>query len=361
MSDRPRSPAAERVVVTGASGNVGTALLRHRDPRWAVTGVARRVPPAVEPYSAARWVPCDIGAPGADGDLADVFAGADVVVHLAWAISPSPADPPMIRTNATGTRNVLAAAARAGVPHVVCASSVAAYRPAGRWQRVAEDWPRGGVPASAYSRSKVRLERQLDEFVGAHPDVRLTRVRPCGIVQRAAAGQFARWLLGPLLPERLLGAVPKPLWRDLRLQLVHADDVADALRRIVDRRIAGAVNLAAEPPLTADDLVRIVGGVRFPVGRRLTELAAWAGWRVGLQPLHPGWLELADRAPLIDTSRAREELGWLPEYSAADALRDLLAGFATHAGTASAPLAPAGTGAATRLRAVRWGRPARQA
>jgi UDP-glucose 4-epimerase len=351
-------PGRARIVVTGATGNVGTALLRRLadDDRWSVTGVARRVPEAVAPYLGAEWMPCDIGAPGARGRLGDVMSGASAVVHLAWAINPSSSDPPMERTNRIGTRNVLRAAADAGVTQVVCASSVAAYRAADRWAAVDEDWPRDGVPGSAYSQGKATLETSLDRFAEAHPDISLARIRPCAVVQHDAGGEFARWLLSPWLPTSVVGMrwLPLPLWRSLRAQLVHSDDVAEAIRLIVAGGHAGPFNLAGAGLLDAVRLATGIGGPLLPVPRSAVLAGAWATWRMGVQPVHPGWLRLADLAPLVDTRRARSVLGWQPRYDAAAALADLMPGFRAAAGTASPALAPH-----TRS-SVRWFRPSHQ-
>ncbi|MGK8523915.1 NAD-dependent epimerase/dehydratase family protein [Nocardia asteroides] len=345
-----------KVVVTGASGNVGTALLRAlRDDDCEIVAIARRRPdPANEPYSAARWVPCDIGADDAAETLHAACAGADVLVHLAWAIHPRRDDPPMRRTNVTGTENVLRAVALAAIPHFVVASSCAAYTPAQRWQRVSEAWQRTGVPGSAYSASKARLETRLDCFEASHPEVRTARIRPCGIAQAEAAAELADWILPPWLPRRLLGGrlLPVPLWGDFRLQLVHSSDVAAAIRRIVRRRAAGAFNLAAEPALHADALVPIFGGFRLPTPRRALDAVAWPGWCTGLQPLHPAWLTLADRACLIDSSRARRELGWAPRFGADEVCAELVSAMRAGQTGHSPPLAPA--------RQIRVGYPSHQ-
>jgi nucleoside-diphosphate-sugar epimerase len=331
-----------RIVITGATGNVGTALLAALDPACDVVGCARRLPdPAAEPYRRASWHALDVGLPGADRELTGLFEGADAVVHLAWAISPVRGDPPMWRTNDHGTRHVLAAAAAAGVPHLVVASSVAAYGPAPRWRKVTEDWPCDGIAHSAYSRGKAALETLLDRFAQRHPEVGVARIRPCAIVHRQAAGQFARWLLDPVLPARIAGGrLPVPLWTGLRAQAVHTSDVAEAIRLILGRGFTGAVNLAAPEVLDADALAAILGGSRLPVPRPLARLAVRAAWLSGALPAHPGWLELADRAALADTTLAETALGWQPRYDAASALADLVAGLRSGAGAASAPLAP---------------------
>jgi nucleoside-diphosphate-sugar epimerase len=334
-----------RIVVTGASGNVGTALLRTlRQEGWSVTGIARHRPDRSRPpYDLADWVACDVGEPDATDRLTEVFTGASAVVHLAWAIHPAREDPPMHRTNVSGSEHVLAAAARAHVPHLVAASSVAAYEAPRRWARVDENWPRHGIPGSAYSRGKVVFERMLDEFSARHPDVTVARIRPCAILQHDAGGQFARWTLSPLLPERLIGQrwLPLPWWTGLRAQVVHADDVAAALRAIIVRGAGGAYNLATEPVLADSDLARpFGGGPRIPVPRWPSRSAAWLGWRLGLQPLHPGWLTLADKAALVDTERARRVLGWSPRHDAPAVLAEMAAGLRTGAGTGSHPLRP---------------------
>ncbi|UJW31725.1 NAD-dependent epimerase/dehydratase family protein [Saccharothrix sp. AJ9571] len=343
-----------RIVVTGASGNVGTALLRTLDGE-EVVGLARR-PPA---NPLVRWVAADLGTTSAPV-LQEVFADADAVVHLAWAISPAADDPPMTRTNEIGTKAVLDAVAATGVPRLVVASSIAAYQPAPRWTPIGEDWAIGGIAASAYSQSKVRLERQLDEFAAANPSVALARLRPCGIAQREAAGEFARWLFSPLLPLGMLGRVPLPLWSGLRLQLVHADDVAEAIRLILAGEATGAFNLASPEVLDGPRLAELIGGLRVPVPRSVLAQAARLSWLGGLQPLHPGWLALADQAPLADISRARDVLAWEPRHSSAETLRELLDGWAERAGNANPPLAPPPSGMRSRLAELRLGRPIRQ-
>ena len=143
-----------RVVVVGASGNVGTAVLRRlaREDRVdAVTGVARRVPGGApgEPYDGVEWHAVDVGADGAVGALTDVFAGAGAVIHLAWQIQPSHDRTAIRATNVTGTAHVAQAAVRASVPALVVASSVGAYAPGPKDERVGEDWPVTGVPGSS--------------------------------------------------------------------------------------------------------------------------------------------------------------------------------------------------------------------
>lgn len=279
-----------KIVVTGGSGNVGTALRRHIE--FEDVGVDVR----------------------ALSSLRDAIRGADVVVHLAWAIKPTNRE-----TNVDGSEHVLAACVKEEIGHLVCASSVAAYAPAPRWSRVDESWPVTGIAGSSYSAHKVRLE----EMIGRYP-LPCTVIRPCGIGQASAAAQLRRWLLGRWLPPRLLPWLPIPLWDGLRLQLVHSDDVARAIVEIVRRKALGAFNLASEPVLTAPMIAERVGAGRLPVPYPVIEKLAGATSRLGLQPLTPEWVRMADQAPLVRTTRAHEDLGWWPGHDARDVLSEVV-------------------------------------
>jgi UDP-glucose 4-epimerase len=329
-----------RVVVTGASGNVGTSLLRALDGEAAVTsvlGLARRRPELELPKT--TWATADVAA----DDLTGHFRGAAAVVHLAWLIQPSHDPFAMWRTNVVGTERVLAAASAAGVGAVVCASSVGAYSPGPKDRQVDEGWPTHGVTTSSYSRDKAYQERLLDLFERDHPEARVVRLRPALTFKREAASEIRRFFLGPLVPGSLAraGAIPVvPKVKRLRTQAVHADDVADAYRLAVVGDARGPFNLAADPVLDADALAALLDArpVRVPAG--LLKAGAAATWRLHLQPVSPGWLDLALRSPLLDAGRARAELGWQPRRDATETLQELLAGLREGAGAATPPLDP---------------------
>jgi nucleoside-diphosphate-sugar epimerase len=334
-----------RVVIVGATGNVGTALLRRLSSAALpskLVGVARRVPdPGIPPYSAAEWVACDIGAEEAPSVLADVVRGADAVVHLAWQIQPSHDPERLWRTNVQGSRTVFSATAEAGVPHLVYASSVGAYGPGPKDRAVGEDWPTTGVPGSLYSQHKAQTERMLDDLQREHPHLTVTRLRPGLIFQREAASEITRYFLGRLVPTSMLRRVRVPVLpmsSRLRFQVVHTDDAAAAYQLVVQQRAGGAFNIAADPVLGPADVAAALGGARtFDVPVRGLRAVAALTWRARLQPTDPGWIDLAASAPILDTSRAREALGWTPNRPADDVLAELLDGMAHGAG-ASGPL-----------------------
>ncbi|MET8147183.1 NAD-dependent epimerase/dehydratase family protein [Actinoplanes sp. NPDC049668] len=334
-----------RIVIVGATGNAGTALLRRlrAESDLELVGVARRVPEAAGVYREVEWHSVDVAAPGAAERLASAFRGADAVVNLAWQIQPSHDARRLFRTNVLGGREVVRAALKASVGSLIQASSVGVYSAGPKDAFVTESYPRGGIPRSAYSRHKALVERTLDEVESQQTGLRVVRVRPGLIFQRAAGTEIARYFAGPLLPAPLLRhqRVPViPAHPRLRLQAVHADDVADAYARILRTDVRGAFNIAAGPVLDADLAARVFHGVRVPVpGPALTGAAALSWW-LRLQPIDAGWVHLALKAPLMWCGRATSELGWRPRWDAVTALRELVAGIADRAGAPSPPLSP---------------------
>lgn len=322
-----------RIVIVGASGNVGTALLRELAGRSSgdpVVGVCRRLPPRRPPYDIARWTGVDVSRPDAAGALASVLRPDDVVVNLAWGFQPTRDVGYLERVGVGGLRSLTTAAGRVGVRQIIHLSSVGAYR-AAPGRRVDESWPTDGVAGSAYSRHKAMAERLLDEFqleAGADGPV-VTRFRPGLILQRAAGSELLRYTVPGYVPARLLRALPVlPLDRRLIVSFVHADDVARAVLAAVDRRAGGAFNLAAEPPLTRDDIAAVLGARPVHLPSRVIRAAAAVTWHARLQRVSPGWLDLAFAAPLLDAGRARRELDWSPRIDARAALHEAIEGMA---------------------------------
>lgn len=344
-----------RIAVTGATGNVGTSLLRALSADEHVRdilGIARRLPRWELPK--VRWMAADI----AKAELAPALDGADVVIHLAWLIQPSRDESVTRATNVEGSTRVFDAAARAGASALVHASSVGAYAEGPKDRAVDESWPTTGIPTSFYSRHKVAVERILDSFESAHPEVRVVRLRPGLTFQREAASEIRRLFAGPFVPSLLVRRelIPiVPAHDRLRFQAVHSHDVGEAYRLAATNQDAhGAYNVAAEPVLDPPELGRLLDArpVRIPatVLRALTDLT----WRAHLQPTEPGWIDMALGVPIMDTTRARTELGWTPRRTAGEALLELLDGIRDRAGVPTPPLDPS-TGGPLRVREVLTG------
>jgi nucleoside-diphosphate-sugar epimerase len=338
-------PTSLRVAVTGASGNVGTSLLAAlaREPAVeSIVGICRRLP--ARRFPKVEWRAADV----AIDDLEPHFRGADVVVHLAWLIQPGRDKALLHRANVEGSARTFRAAAKAGVPALVYASSVGAYSPGPKDRLVDESWPTDGIDSSFYARHKAEVERLLDSHEREHPGMRVVRLRPGLIFKREAASGIRRLFAGPLLPGPLLRPALVPLVPDvprLRFQAVHSLDVGEAYRlAIVSDDARGAFNVAADPVLDPPELGRLLGARPVRLPRRLLRAGAAVTYGMHLQPSEPGWVDMAFAVPLMDSTRARDELGWTPARSSGDALLELIEGMREGAGLETPPLEPGGAG-----------------
>jgi ferritin-like metal-binding protein YciE/nucleoside-diphosphate-sugar epimerase len=347
-----------KVVVTGATGNVGTSTIKALSEAPEIdeiVGLARREPTWTPPKTS--WVEANI----LNANLDQIFAGADAVIHLAWAIQPSRDGVTLERINIEGSHRVFEAVAAAGVPKLIHASSVGAYSAGPKDRAVDESWPTAGTNSSFYSRHKVAVERELDRFEAANLETRVVRLRPALIFKGEAATEIRRLFIGPFLPNfllrrRLLVALPRV--ERLRFQAVHSDDVGQAYLRAVLADVSGAFNLAAEPPLSSGEIAERLGVRSFPVPARVVRGLADLSWRMRLQPTPPGWLDMAQNVPLMSADRAREELGWEPRHSGIEALEELVEGLRHGQGDSTPPLEADSAGA--RLDDLKTGVGARQ-
>jgi nucleoside-diphosphate-sugar epimerase len=145
----------------------------------------------------------------------------------------------------------------------------------------------------------------------------------------------AKELPGPLGPlsRRLNGRIPRTplplpvLVPDLPMQFIHEDDVGGALLQcVVAAGPAGAYNIAGDGVLSAVDVARELGlrPLRLPAGP--AHLAARAVSKVPFLPSFATWVEAMSQPAIMDTTRAKAELGWTPRYTGLEALRDGLRG-----------------------------------
>lgn len=331
-----------RIVITGATGNLGSAVTREvtADGDHEVVGVARRRPgPPRSTHQSVRWHAADVST----DDLTSVFAGADVVVHLAWKFQPTHRQDVTWATNAIGTRRVLDAVARAEVPAVICASSIAAYSPVDHDDPVDETWRTDGTSEATYCREKAYVERTLDAFESDHPDTRVVRIRPAFVFQRSAASEQRRIFGGvlarpALLDRRRIPVIPVPT--GLRMQAVHAGDIGRAVAAAATRPVSGAFNLAGDGVLRREDLGELMDARTVEVPPMLARRVLGAAWRVRAAPVPGSLLSALMHVPVMSTERARTELDWTPHHSGRDALEALLLGMPERAGSTMPPLHP---------------------
>jgi UDP-glucose 4-epimerase len=327
---------ALQVAVTGPTGEIGKPLMAELERRAEVgdvLGMARRpFDPAEEGWEKVAYRRGDILDRGA---LAALFDGADVAVHLAFAIFGSREE--TRKVNLQGTRNVFETAIKAGVTRLVYASSVAAYgfHPENP-QPLTEDVPARGSEGFYYSAQKAELEDLLDELLlGSGVDAYV--FRPCIV-----AGPRATMLIEQTVDAVRVGD-PVPLLRKgverlpllspvlpdpgVPIQLVHHDDVARAMAAaICGDGPPGVYNLAGEGEVRVRDIARELGWRWVPVPRPAVSVGTAAARRLSFASAKLEWGIAAETPVLMDTAKAREDLDWRPRHDAEETLRQTVAG-----------------------------------
>jgi UDP-glucose 4-epimerase len=318
------------VAVTGPTGEIGLPLLAEleRDPAvGAVRGMARRpFDPASEGWAKVTYRRGDILD---RGSLAALLDGVDVVVHLAFAIFGGREE--THRVNLEGSRNVFEVAAAAGVERLVYASSVAAYgfHPENP-QPLTEQVPARGSESFYYSAQKAELEATLDEVL-LGSSVEAYVFRPCIVAGPRATMLIAKTVesarLGDPVPvaRRALGSLPlfKPVLPDpgVPIQLVHHDDVARALAAaIAGRGEPGAYTLAGAGEISVADIARALGWRSLPVPGAAVGLGAGVARRLTFLTPQLEWVTAVRTPVLMDSAKARRELGWEPRFDAGETL-----------------------------------------
>ena len=337
MSPQPETRQLT-VAVTGPTGNIGVAFVRALERSRSVgkiLGMARRpFDPAAQGWRKTEYRQGDV----LDRDAIDsLVADADVVVHLAFIIFGGPEETRSI--NLEGSRNVFEAAAESKrTKRLVYTSSVAAYGfqdEADRPERFTEDIPPRGTDHFYYSAQKAELEGLLERtLAGGETDAYV--FRPCIVagpdslllIENIPYVSIAERL--PNAVRRLLDVMPilRPVIPDpgVPFQLVHADDVATALRAaVLGRGEPGVYNLAADGILTLSDLAGELGWYSIPIPEITVDATAEITSRLPFMPPEAEWLQSFRVPALMDTTKARRKLGWRPRKDARETLRETVA------------------------------------
>lgn len=318
------------VAVTGPTGEIGMSAvnaLEHEPGVDAIIGMSRR---PFDP-SSHGWVKTTYR----QGDILDreavdaLVAEADVVIHLAFIIMGSREESAPI--NLQGTRNVFEATVAAQRPQrLVYTSSVAAYGyHSDNPVPLTEDVPTRGSAEHYYSAQKAACEELLAEITRDSP-LETFVLRPCIVAgpNATALADAMPWnqLPGPL--RAVVGAVPvlKPVVPDpgVPLQLVHHDDVAAAIALAATAPAPpGAYNIAGDGVVTVADVAKALGGRPVRVPAVAASAASAAVSRLPVVPSMLEWLHSARTSMVMDTTRARTQLGWQPVHTSAETLAAL--------------------------------------
>jgi nucleoside-diphosphate-sugar epimerase len=284
--------------------------------------------PAAHGWTKAEYRQGDI----LDRDAVDALvADADIVVHLAFIIMGSRDE--SARVNLAGTRNVFeATVASARARRLVYTSSVAAYGyHSDNPVPITEEVPPRGSPEHYYSEQKAACEAALAEITAGTP-LEVYILRPCIVAgpKAPALAEAMPWNRLPDAVRKVFQAVPllKPPFPDpgTPLQLVHHDDVASAIALAATTSAPpGAYNLAGDGLLSMSDVGNALGARPLRIPRIAMTATSELLARLPFVPSALEWLHAGRTSVVMDTGKARSQLGWTPKYSAAETLSELAA------------------------------------
>lgn len=314
------SPAPGRILITGAAGTYGRAVIRRIRHDWPGARVIAvdRVQPGSGAAAADEWWTVDI----ADAGVSDMIgsSGADTVLHLAYAVRPGRDDTAIRRVNIDGTRHVLAGAAAGAAARVLVASSATVY---GAWPdnppACDETQPLRPRTDYAYSRDKAAVEELVAGFAASHPQIAVSITRPAII-----CGPGVRNFLTDIFLTVPFMALPDGA--DTPLQFVHVDDVAAATLAILARSARGAFNIAPEDALTQRELARAMNipAVRMPFVAVDMVSRLWWTLRLPWVATPPGLAHYVRHPWVMTSQRLRQECGFEFSHSSQEAFQTLL-------------------------------------
>ncbi len=297
-----------RIVITGCSGHLGQVVmtdLLSSLPGCAITGVDTRAPD----YQHERFHFQCLNV--ADPALGHCLTGADAVIHLAFVLLNSGGGQDQPGLNLAAARNLASSVLASDVPLLIHMSSAAVYGP---WpdtpDPVSEQCPPRPLPGFRYAQDKVQVEQMLTQAYRqaqqSGKQGRLLILRPPTI-------------LGPHAHPYLTGMLQSPFrlggYRGrARTQCIHEQDVAEAIRRCLLKRLSGIYNLAAEPTHSLNAWQARAGGGYIPLPWWLASIGLARNWRRAGGQGKPGWMQGLGYNLILDSTALYDALGWQPQH-----------------------------------------------
>lgn len=309
------------IFITGMSGYLGTRLIRRFRKRGDIddiAGIDLKPPAAANAASnQAAFYPVDIRDPA----VADLMTKhkTDTLFHLAFVVQPIHDRQKMHDIDINGTRNVLEVAKKAGVRHIIAASSTLAYGAhADNPGQLTEDAPLRGNKTFPYGHFKAITDQMIQDFAAQNPDMTVTILRPCTVFGPNIDNYISRMLFLPVT-VCVKGYDPP-------VQLVHEDDFVDACETAMEKRLPGAFNITGNGALTVTRIAEILGTRVIPVQAWLLYPVLESLWRIHFPRIevNRGYLDYIRYPFVADNSKAKTVLGFTPRYTSLQTLKATL-------------------------------------
>jgi UDP-glucose 4-epimerase len=311
------------VAITGAGGYIGRQIIRNLEKRdWCNRILGTDIiDPKVRPDK-LTFLKKDIR----DHSLIDYWKDQhlDAMVHLAFIFNPIHDEKRMYDINVNGTLNILRICEELKIGHVIVASSGTAY---GAWpdnpEPLKESDPIRGFPSTfAYSYHKGLNEGHFTDFMARNPEVLFNIVRPCVVFGPNTDNYLSRYFRN--LPFGLLAD-----GNDANFQFVHEDDLAEFFSLLIEKKVPGTFNVAGDGVIRGSETFAMIGKRSFKVPRWLNYSLLSILWKLRVKRVEApaGILNYISYPWVLDTSRAKEMLGWKPKYTTKETLQIM---FETH-------------------------------
>lgn len=309
-----------RIAITGTASFLGARLLRRlveERPRDAVLALDIAWPSGAP--AGVRHRELDFTQPASDQQMLDVFREEDVgtVVHMAFFTNPRRDGAYVHELESIGSLGLLAAAAAAGVGHVVLRSFTAVYGARGQNPNfLTEEQPLRPNPALAWAREKLEAEQHAASFARRYPQMAVTVLRFAPLF-----GPRVRNFYTAIFDRRV---VPVPMGYDPLIQLLHPEDALAALEAALERAPHGAFNIVPKAPIPLLTALHLADKLPVPIPHPLAYAAADALWAAGLGPAPGAFLDYVRFLFVADGAKAERELGFVPRFRSRDALEAYL-------------------------------------
>jgi UDP-glucose 4-epimerase len=304
-----------RIAVTGTTSFLGSRILRRlAASRGGDAVLALDIVPPSQALGVRHGL-LDLSAPAADQKLLDLFREHEVaaVVHTAFFTNPRRDGSHSHELESIGTLGLLAAAAAAGVEHVVMRSFTAVYGAQGQNPNfLTEDHPLRRHSALAWTRDKVEAEEHAADFARRFPQMKVTVLRFAPLF-----GPLVRTFYTAIFDRRV---VPVPMGYDPLVQLLHPDDALEALHAAIARAPGGAFNVVPRAAIPLLSALHLAGKIPVPIPHPLAYAAADALWAAGLGAAPAAFIDYVRFLCVADGARAERALGFTPRYRSRDAL-----------------------------------------
>lgn len=248
----------KRIFITGVSGYIGMKIARALADHSRVEKIVGiDIRPPIENLEGVLFINKDVRAP-----MVEILNEhcIDTVIHAAYVLPPLHDTALMEDINVSGTRNILDAAAAAGVGQLLYTSSTTAY---GFYPDnpvpLIEESPLRGNDDFTYAKNKKEIEWIFKDFTAAHPEMAVTILRPCFVAGPGFDNPLSRYLQKPLVP-----LPPKTA----QFQFVHEDDLVAVMIMCLEDKLTGIYNVAGEGTLTFPEMVSLLG-------KRVLHLPLW--------------------------------------------------------------------------------------